>query len=93
MQAKLIHVGQYQRYGDTFRVWEIATDGESKEEVLRYARENLYKRDIPPENEWRFAVRWDGEHRYDPAYYFRGYYLLTEIEGGYKFTVVEPFCD
>lgn len=48
MEAKLVHSGQYRRYGDTFRVWEIKTDGESKEEVLKYIRENVHKADLPP---------------------------------------------
>ena len=45
--AKCIHDGQYRPYGDTFQVWELKTDGESKEEVLRYIRENVHKADIP----------------------------------------------
>lgn len=48
IEAKLVHCGQYHRYGDFFRVWELKTDGESKEEVLRYIRENVYKADLPP---------------------------------------------
>ena len=40
MKSELIHAGQYKRYGDTFRVWKITTDGENEEEVLKYIKEN-----------------------------------------------------
>lgn len=93
MEAKQIHCGQYKRYGDYFRVWEIKTDGESKEEVLKYIRENVHKSDLPPSGEWSANVRYGGERSNDPAYYFRGCYTLEEIDGGYKYTVKEPYCD
>lgn len=93
MEAKQIHCGQYKRYGDYFRVWEIKTDGESKEEVLKYIRENVHKSDLPPSGEWSANVRYGGERSNDPAYYFRGCYTLEEVDGGYKYTVKEPFCD
>ncbi len=93
MEAKQIHCGQYKRYGDYFRVWEIKTDGESKEEVLKYIRENVHKSDLPPSGEWSANVRYGGERSNDPAYYFRGCYTLEEIDGGYKYSVKEPYCD
>lgn len=93
MEAKLIHSGQYKRYGDTFRVWEIKTDGESKEEVLKYIRENVHKSNLPPSGEWSANIRYGGERHNDPAYYFRGFYTLEAVDGGYKYTVKEPFCD
>ena len=93
MEAKQIHCGQYKRYGDYFRVWEIKTDGESKEEVLKYIRENVHKSDLPPSGEWSANVRYGGERSNDPAYYFRGCYTLEEIDGGYKYAVKEPYCD
>lgn len=93
MQVKQIHCGQYNRYGDFFRVWEIKTDGENKEEVLKFIRENVYKDDLPTSGEWSANVRYGGEHANDSAYYFRGCYSLEEIEGGYKYTVKEPYCD
>lgn len=93
IEAKLIHSGQYKRYGDTFRVWEIKTDGESEEEVLRYTRENVHKYDLPPAGEWSANVRYGAEHWNDAAYYFRGCYSLEKIDGGYRYTVREPFCD
>lgn len=93
MQVKQIHCGQYKRYGDFYRVWEIKTDGESEEEVLKFIRENVQKTDLPPAGEWSANVRYGGERANDPAYYFRGCYSLEEIEGGYKYTVKEPYCD
>lgn len=93
MEAKMIHCGQYKRYGDTFRVWEIKTNGESKEEVLKYIHENVHKAVLPPAGEWSANIRYGGERFNDPAYYFRGCYSLEEIEGGYKYTVKEPYCD
>lgn len=93
MEAKQIHYGQYERYGDFFRVWEIKTDVESKEEVLKYIRENVHKSDLPPLWRWVTNVRYGGEKYNDPAYYSRGYYTLEEIKGGYRYTVREPCCD
>lgn len=93
MEVKLIHCGQYKRYGDFFRVWEIKTDGESPKEVLKYIKENVHKYDLPHAGEWSANVRYGGERFNDPTYYFRGCYYLTEIEGGYKYTVREPYCD
>ena len=91
--AKCIHNGQYRPYGDTFRVWELKTDEESKEDVLRYIRENVYKADIPTSSEWSANIRYGGERYNDPDYYFRGCYSLEKIDGGYRYTVKEPFCD
>lgn len=93
MEAKLINCGQYKRYGDFFRAWEIKTDGESKEEVLKYIRENVHEYDLPTSGEWTANVRYGGEKYNDPAYYFRGCYTLEKIEGGYRYTVREPYCD
>lgn len=93
IESKLIHSGQYRRYGDTFSVWELKTDGESEEEVLRYIRENVHKADLPSSGEWSANIRYGGERANDLVYYFRGCYSLEKIEGGYKYTVKEPFCD
>lgn len=92
MEAKVIHCGQYEHYGDSFRVWEIKTDGESKEEVLKYIRENVHKYDLPPAGEWAVNVRYGGEKYNDFDYYYRGYYMLEVIKGGYRYTVREPYC-
>lgn len=93
IEAKLVHSGQYRSYGDFFRVWELKTDGESEEEVLRYIRENVHKADIPISGEWSANVRYGAEHWNDADYYFRGCYSLEKIDGGYRYTVKEPYCD
>lgn len=93
MEVKQIHCGQYKRYGDFFRVWEVKTDNKNKEEVLEYLFENVYKRKVPLSGEWHANVRYGGEKFNDLGYYFTGYYSLTEIDGGYKFTVCEPYAD
>lgn len=92
MEAKVIRCGQYERYGDFFRVWEIKTDGESKEEVLKYIRENVHKYDLPPLWRWATNVRYGGEKYNDFDYYYHGYYMLEVIKGGYRYTVREPYC-
>ncbi len=93
IKATQTHCGQYKRYGDFFRVWEIETD-EAEEVILDYCFTELYKKRVPEKSEWSFAVRDpDGEHYYDLGYYFRGYYTLGKTEVGYKFTICEPFAD
>ena len=93
MDVKQIHCGQYKRYGDFFRVWEVKTDNENTEEVLNYLFENVYKRRVPPSGEWQANIRYDGKEFNNPGYYFAGYYSLEKIDGGYKFTICEPFAD
>lgn len=94
MEAKVIHCGQYRPYGDYFRVWDIQTDGESRDEVLKWARENVYGKYLPPEKEWRANIRYGGSHCNDPIYYFRGCYFLDKKDDGvYRYTVKEPYCD
>lgn len=93
MEVRQIHCGQYNRYGDFFRVWEVKTDNKNTEEVLNYLFENVYKRKVPPKDEWRANIRYGGNEFHNPGYYFAGYYSLDEIDGGYKFTICEPFAD
>lgn len=93
IEARRIHCGQYKRYGDFFRVWEVETDL-PEEEAVNWCFENLYHGwALPREAKWRNDVRFDGEHGRDPGYYFRGYYNVREIDGGFKFTICEPFAD
>ena len=93
-KATSVHCGQYKRYGDFFRVWEIETENEDEEAVLNFCFENLYKGKVPSESEWRVAIKYGtGEKSGDAAYYFAGYYKLERIEKGYKFTICEPYCD
>ena len=91
--AKQTHCGQYKRYGDFFRVWDIQTD-ESEEAVKEYCFTELAKRkDLPTKGEWSHAIRIGGERWNDPGYYFRGYYTLSKTDTGYTFKVCEPYCD
>lgn len=93
MEVRQIHCGQYKRYGDFFRVWEVKTDNKNKEEVLNYLFENVYKRKVSPSGEWHANIRYGGKEFSNPGYYFAGYYSLDEFDGGYKFTICEPFAD
>lgn len=54
---------------------------------------NVHKYDLPSAGEWGANIRYGGEKYNDPAYYFWGCYSLEEIDGGYKYTVREPYCD
>lgn len=92
-EAKQTHCGQYKRYGDYFHKWDIETDL-PKEEVLEKCFSELYKRKIPESTEWHKEIRYGtGEHSGDANYYFAGYYTLTKTEGGYQFSVCEPYAD
>lgn len=93
MQITQTHCGQYKRYGDYFREWEITTTETDKPVVLKYLRENIYKRNIPEQAEWRRNTSIGGAKEYDSGYYFAGYYILTRTDNGFKFTVCEPWCD
>lgn len=93
IESELLHEGQYERYGDTFRVWKITTDGENEEEVLKYIKENVFNKDLPSSGEWSVNIRYGAEKARDAAYYFRGCYSLEKLDDGYKYTVREPYCD
>lgn len=93
MKAIQTHCGQYKKYGDFFRVWKIETKEEDREKVLQYCFDNLYKRVVPNEAEWRKNIRYGGEKSNDMYYYFGGYYILAKNENGYTFTVCEPYAD
>ena len=101
IKATNIHSGQYKRYGDFFRVWDIESD-EPKEAVLAYCFKEIYKRDpiLPTEAEWRKNIRIGGSQSGNASYYFRGYYTLKSAGGSYEgeitkytFTVCEPYAD
>lgn len=93
IKVKQTHCGQYRSYGDFFRVWEVETNL-SKEEVLNYCFTELHNRRLPEKTEWLKEIHHGtGRHSDDAGYYFAGWYELEKIEGGYKFTVCEPFAD
>lgn len=91
IEAKQTHCGQYKRYGDFFREWEIMTNL-PEEEVIEWCFENLLKRKVPPEREWHANII-GGEKNGDYRYYFAGYYSISKIDGGYKFVVCVPYTD
>lgn len=97
ISAKQIQCGQYKKYDDFYRIWDIETD-ESREAVLKYCFSELYKRsyEIPQKDEWRANIRIGGAKDHDMSYYFHGYYDLVEYpvgSGNYKFEIVEPYAD
>jgi cytochrome oxidase Cu insertion factor (SCO1/SenC/PrrC family) len=93
-KAMETHMGQYKRYGDSFREWDVLTDSTDKAEVLEYCFENLYKRRVPESVEYHQNIRHgSGKHAGDANYYFAGYYELAKINGGYHFKVCEPYAD
>jgi hypothetical protein len=92
IEAKQTHCGQYKPYGDFFRVWNIQTDL-PKEDVVKWCFENLYKRILPSAGEFRLNICYGAPKWNDPGYYFAGYYSIKEIEGGFEFSVCEPFAD
>lgn len=88
--AKQIHRGQYRTFGDYFRVWEIESDM-PKEAVIEKCFSELHQKRLPEEKEWRREVRYGCGHFGDADYFFRGYYSIETIEGGFRFTVCEPY--
>ncbi len=74
--------------GAIYTVWEIKTNGESREEVLKYIRENVHKVALPSMAEWSQNIV-----NNDMYYYFCGCYVLEEIEGGYRYMVRTPRLD
>lgn len=65
---------------------------ELQKELTKCIRENVHKYDLPPAGEWAVNVRYGGEKYNDFDYYYRGYYMLEVIKGGYRYTVREPYC-
>ena len=86
-EAKQTHCGQYEKYGNFVREWEIETDL-SKEEVLDKCFTELYKKRLPESEEYHKEIRYEtGGH------YFAGYYTLEQTEKGYLFKIFEPYAD
>ena len=101
IKAEQIHCGQFKRYGDFFRIWEIETD-EPKEAVKEYCFKELYNKsyDVPLSSEWHANININGAKSGDASYYFRGYYTLTKLSWTeneplvkYEFKVCEPYAD
>ena len=90
--TKQTQCGQYKRYGDFYRVWEIQTEA-SKEETFEYCFSELHKRRVPQRAEYMNNIKYGAKEWSNADYYFAGWYSLSEIDGGYKFTVCEPYAD
>lgn len=85
MQVNWVHVGQYNPYGDTFRVAEIRTDEElSTDEILKAVGNG----DVPSREEYEA-----NEPNNTMGDYFRGWYFLERTPYGYKYTKQEPYDD
>ena len=84
--AEVIHSGQYHPYGDTFRVYKITTTCTDKDIVVDFVKIFLVPddKDVPEKSNGNYN---------GPAEYFRGYYTIEKIEGGFKYTKCEPYTD
>lgn len=83
-----VHSGQYRRYGDFYRVWDINDPDASPDEILAH----FFKDKQPLPNAAEFSAK-TRKGDFDIGYYFRGYYKLDKTEYGYRFTICEPYCD
>ena len=84
-----VHSGQYHAYGDSFSVWDIILEEGAEltpDEILPYCFAELSKRKVQSKSEW------SARHS-DAGSYFSGYYELTKIPQGYKYTVCSPYTD
>lgn len=90
LKDKIVHVhsGQYQRYGDFYRVWDINDPDASTDEILAHFFKDGQQ--LPNAAEFGAKVY---ENGFNPGYYFCGYYKLDKTEYGYRFTICEPYCD
>ena len=92
IEAKQTHCGQYKRYGDTFKEWDITSDL-PKEEVVKWCFDNLTNREVPESAEWHANIRIGGAKSGDAGYYFAGYYTFKKVDNGYRFVICEPNAD
>lgn len=84
--ATVEHSGQYHPYGDTFRVYKITTNCTDKDIVVDFVKTFL----VPSDKDISEKSNWNIDDIYD---YFRGYYTIEKIEGGFKYTKCEPYTD
>jgi len=76
--------GQERRYGDTYHTYTIYTGNEDSDAILAFAKEHVCKNNQTYE-EFRNAKTMDD--------HFRGYHTFRRIPEGYKYEVVDPYCD
>ena len=92
IHAKEVFHGQKRRYGDFISEWELKT-AEPEENVHKWCLETLTALPLPERSEWSKNIAYGSEHFGDPDYYFRGYYEMRPIEGGYLFEIHQPYAD
>lgn len=92
-ESKQTHCGQYKRYGDFFRVWEIKTDLPRHEAIQRCFNDLNCGKVLPSAVDFLNNTRYGGAKWNDPDYYFTGYYTTKEMDGGFEFAICEPFAD
>ena len=88
-EVKHVHSGQYHAYGDSFSVWDIILEDNaevSEKDILAYCFAELSKRKVQSKAEW------SASHG-DASSYFSGYYELTRIPQGYRYTKCSPYTD
>lgn len=92
-EAKQTNCGQYKRYVDFIRVWEIKTDLPRHEAIQRCFDELYHGRVLPSAVDFRNNTQYGGAKFRDLDYYFAGYYTTKEMDGGFEFAICEPFAD
>ena len=79
-EYKQIRYGQDRPYGDSYAVYEIITDCQDRDEVIKFCKEVIMKgRDI--------------YDRYNRPDSFSSYYELAKTNSGWQFTMVYPYDD
>ena len=90
--AVKIRSGQNAPYDHTYHVWDVQTTA-TEEETRTWCFANLSRKTLPEEAEWNKNIMYKGAKRGDMSYYFTGWYEMHPIDGGYRFTRCEPYCD
>lgn len=94
IEAKQTHSGQFRRYDDYYRIWEIETDVEDTGGIVNWCFNNLYGGKVLPESdEWHRNIAYGGDRHDDISYYFKGYYSLKKKGDIYEFKICEPYAD
>ena len=91
IEAKQIYSGQYYKNGKFIRIWDVTSE-ESEETTLEWCFENLTRKRLPSEGEWRKNKKRGGERFGDTSYYLSGYCTIRHMPEDYRFTVCEPCC-
>ena len=85
IDLKWVYVGQYNPYGDIYRVCELHTkDILDEDTILNLVGDN---------NKLRKDIFFDRGDQLTMGEFFTGYYTIEKTEYGYKYTGVEPYDD